>query len=178
MSAIAPPQVPSIHFQRRWFYALWVLLLLLSASALFLWERPLRTERASYSLSLQISHAPAQTQIQVWAGPKSKWPGLAWRGEGAFASFELPETGSLSLPLLKVPIARRRWVKDYIPRKTWDLVMIKFLPPNGSPRFLAVSLHEDIQAGVLRPHSRLIARASANWNVLHLDGKNAELSLK
>ena len=43
----------SIHYRRRWFYALWIGLLLLSGAGLFLWERPVRRDLAHRSDELE-----------------------------------------------------------------------------------------------------------------------------
>jgi hypothetical protein len=162
---------PTIHFRRRWYYVLWTALLLLSAGALALWERPVATDSAAFVLKLRVAGAPAGTRVQVWAGPQARWPGQAWQGEGAFAQEALPGDGALALPVLRVPIARRRWVRDYIPRGTSDLIMVRFLAPGAPPRFLAVPLSQDIRLGALRPKWKLATTVALPWEKLDLDGR-------
>jgi hypothetical protein len=160
----------SIHYRQRWFYALWVTLLLMSCWALFLWERPLRFEQASLAVKVQIRNAPTGTQVQVWAGPWSRWEGLRWSGEEGGRT-PLQADGSASLPLLRIQIARRRWLQGYVPRGTWDLVMLRFTAPSRPPRYLAVPLSEDIRQGVLRPKWRLTTSIGKSWEGLQTDGK-------
>jgi len=162
---------PSIHFRRRWYYVLWTALLLLSAGALALWERPAAVDTAAFILKLKVAGAPAGTQVQVWAGPHARWPGQAWQGEGAYAQEALPGDGALTLPLVRVAIARRRWVRDYIPRGTWDLVMVRFVAPGAPPRFLAVPLSQDIRLGALRPRWKLATTLTLPWEKLEVDGR-------
>jgi len=160
----------SIHYRQRWFYVLWVVLLLLSCLALFLWERPLRVEQASLVVRVQIREAPAGTRVQVWAGPWSRWEGLSWSG-GEGAPTVLNADGSATLPLLRIQIGRRRWFHGYVPRSTWDLVMLRFTAPSGPARYLAVPLTEDIRKGVLRPRWKLFTTVGTPWNGLPTDGK-------
>jgi len=160
----------SIHYRRRWFYVLWGLLLLLSAGAWFLWERPLRIEQASLVLKLRVRGAPAGTRVQAWAGPVSMWPGLGWSGEG-LAQAELQADGFASLPLFRIQIGRRRWLQGYVPRHTWDLLMLKFTAPGEPPRYYVYPLSRDIRTGLLRPRWRLTTDVQTTWGSLHTDGK-------
>jgi len=159
----------SIHHRRRWYYALWSALLVLSAGALALWESPTRTDLASLQVTLTVPGAPGGSRLQAWAGPWKGWPGAAWSGRGAFADLALPSAGAATLPLLRVPIARRRWVRDYIPRGTWDLVMLKVVPPSGAPRYYALPVANDIRVGLLRPRYRLTASIDVSWDNLKVD---------
>jgi hypothetical protein len=166
-----PAPLPSIHHRRRWYYALWVALLLLSAASLYLWERPAAQVQASLLIRLRVRGAPAGTQFQAWAGPAARWAGPAWKGEAAFAQGPLPGDGFLPFPVLRVPIARRRWVRDYIPRRTWDLVMIRVVPPGAPPRYLALPLGTDIRTGLLRPGWKLSTTIDISFDKLGIDGK-------
>ncbi|BDU74549.1 hypothetical protein [Mesoterricola silvestris] len=160
-----------IHRRRRWYYALWSALLALSAGALVLWERPVRTDLASLQLALTVREAPAGSRLQAWAGPRKRWPGAAWSGQGAFADVALTPAGEAPLPLLHIPIARRRWVQDYIPRGTWDLVAMKVTPPSGPPRYYLLPISIDIRSGLLRPKHRLITSINTTWNYLGVDAE-------
>ena len=167
MQASAP--VRSIHYQQRWFYVLWVSLLLLSATAYAFWERPVSRTAASLSVSLRILGAPEGTQVQVWAGPWSQWR-PDWPGAGT-VQVPLQPDGTATLPLYRIPIAQRRWVPGYIPRDTWDLMMIKFITPGGPPRYFALPLSKDIRMGVLKPRYRLKNTITTPWAGLATDGK-------
>jgi hypothetical protein len=163
------PDPGSIHYRRRWFYVLWVSLLLLSAGAWGLWEKPRRVEFASLSVTLRVRNAPPGTRVQVWAGPVAQWPGPAWSGQG-LAQAELRADGYVALPLLRIQIGRRRWVKGYVPRYTWDLMMLRLTAPGEPARYFAYPLSEDIRMGVLRSGWRLSYDAAVAWGNLHTDG--------
>jgi hypothetical protein len=159
-----------IHYRRRWYYALWVTLLLLSAGALALWERPTAVDEAQVSVQIEVRQAPAGTRVQVWSGPWRQWPGPAWSGEGATPT-SLLAAGSTRLPTQRVRIARRRWLKGYIPRGTHDLMMLRFTAPGEPPRYLALPLSQDIRVGMLRARGRMLTAITSSWPSLHLDGK-------
>ena len=168
------PGTPSIHYRRRWFYVLWVGLLLLSAGAWRLWEKPLRMEEASLALSVRVRNAPPGAVAQVWAGPAAQWPGLAWSGP-ALAEAGLRPDGLVPLPLLRIRIGRRRWLKGYVPRDTWDLVMIKLTAPGQPARYFIDPLSQDIRMGVLKPGWRLSYDAVVTWGNLRTDGRVPEM---
>lgn len=159
-----------IHYRRRWFYALWVFLLLLSAGALALWERPLAVVQAPLVVRLRIRQAPAGAQVQLWAGPWARWQGQGWSGAGAEPA-ALPADSLTTLPPVQIAIARRRWVKDTIARGTWELVMLKFTAPGEPPRYFALPLSKDIRMGILRPKSKLLTTIETSWASLRTDGK-------
>lgn len=161
---------PSIHVRRRWYYVLWTSLLALSCLALVLWETPTRRDLATLDVRIQVFGAPEGARLQAWAGPWGKWPGPSWAGGGAFADQPLPPGGAVKLPLLHVPIARRRFNLGYIPRGTWDLVMVKFSAPSQAPRFLVVPCSQDIRTGLLRPKYKLTDSIDISWKNLLVDG--------
>jgi hypothetical protein len=159
-----------IHYRRRWFYALWVTLLLLSLGALALWQRPRAIDQAPLQVQIQVRQAPAGTGVQVWAGPWDQWQGPGWSGEGA-VSTALRAEGSTPLPLLTIRIARRRWVKDYIRRDSWELLMLKLTAPGEQPRYYALPLSKDIRTGLLRTKGKLISSIIVSWGSLRVDGR-------
>ena len=165
--------VHPIHHSRRWYYVLWSSLLLLSCAALFLWERPARTEQAALQVNLHLGNAPGGLRVQGWAGPSAAWPGPGWSGEGAFGDVIARPDGTTNLPVVRLWIARRRWVRDYIHRGTWDLVVLKLTPPVGPPRFIALPCASDIRSGLLRPKYRLSLSIDASWQNLKLDTNGA-----
>lgn len=166
-------ELRSIHYRRRWFYVLWVALLLCSAGAWALWERPLSLDHASLAFRIQVRNAPPGTRVQAWNGPWDQWQGSAWSGDGAAAT-DLDPDGSAVLPVLSVQIAPRRWVRGYVPRDTWDLMVLRLTPPSGPPRYFIQPLADDILAGDLKPHWKLSTSAGFNWDKLHTDGKAPE----
>ena len=152
----------SIHHQRRWFYALWVILLLLSATALVLWETPKRHVEASMVLRVAVPDAPAGTRVRAWIGPRGQWRGMDAGGPCLVQAVLQPD-GSASFPLVHVRIARRRWGRDYIPRGTWDLAQVQFIPPDGPPRYYTLPLDMDLRSGLLRPGWRLLNQINTHW---------------
>jgi hypothetical protein len=162
------PAVPSIHYRRRWFYALWVSLLVLASAALWLWERPARRFEASLVIKMQLKEAPAGTQVRVWAGPKASWHGME-AGGPCLVQGALQDDGRIVLPLLRIHVASRRWVRDYVPRGTWDVVQLQFIPPGGPPRYFTVPLDQDIRSGILRPGWRLTTEITCHWRGLRSD---------
>lgn len=158
-----------IHYRRRWFYVFWVVLLLLSAGALALWERPLAIVQAPLVVKIQVNRAPPGTQVQVWTGPWSRWPGPNWTGAGALSTALLAD-GPTTLPTLMIPIARRRWVNGTIPRHTWELLMLKFDAPSEPPRYFALPLSKDIRTGLLRPKGKLMTSIIVSWSNLQTLG--------
>lgn len=161
----------SIHYRRRWFYVLWSGLLVLSCAALFLWERPASRDQASLQVLLHLQGAPEGVKAQAWAGPAARFAGPDWTGAGAFAEAAMAPDGSVPLPLVRLWIARRRWVRDYIPRGTWDLVVVKLSPPSGAPRFLVLPCGKDIHSGILRAKHKEIISIDISWENLTLDAK-------
>lgn len=160
---------PSIHYQRRWFYALWGALLLAALGALALWETPSRRESAALDVAVNVRGVPEGTRAQAWAGPRGSWPGPTWNGEGAFADLVLAREGETRLPRVRMAIARRRWVRDYLPRGTWDLVVVRLVPPSGPPRYLPMDCAKDIRSGILRQGLRLKVTISGLWDHLPVD---------
>ena len=161
----------SIHYRRRWFYVLWCTLLAGAFAALGLWETPARREKAALETSVLIRGVPEGTRVQAWAGPLRAWPGSRWNGEGAWADLALPRSGAVPLPLIRLPIARRRLGRGYIPRGTWDLVVVRLLPPSGPPRYLPYECSKDITSGLLAQGHRLKVTISGSWEHLPVDAE-------
>jgi hypothetical protein len=168
--AAAPPAQRSIHYRRRWAYALWVALLLLSAWPLVLWERPPVLASASLVVKVQIRNAPPGAQVKAWAGPRSRWTGPALFAASPI-QVPLDPDGAATLPVFRLPIARRRWVKDYIPRDTWDLMMLEFSAPGQALRYFPLPLAQDIRSGTLRPHWKLTTTLGLSWASLQAEAK-------
>lgn len=166
LSLTTPPEPGrSIHYRRRYAYGLWVAMLFLSLGALALWEQPLSVAPASLQVQLQVLEAPKDTRVLAWAGPCGQWDGPG-RFREAVIQVTLQPDGRASLPLFRLPIARRRWVKGYVPRSTWDLMMLKFTPPDGQPKYMALPLSQDIRMGFLKPRYRFFDTIRCHWRGL------------
>jgi hypothetical protein len=162
-----PPPGPrrSIHYRRRWAYALWVTLLLLSLGALARWEQPRTVVAASLQVKVRIRQAPPGAVLRAWAGPWDRWTGPE-RLAATPIQVPLQPDGSATLPVFHLPIARRRWVRDYIPRGTWDLMVLGFTAPGQPPRYTVLPLCREIRLGVLRPRWRLTTSIECAWTTL------------
>jgi hypothetical protein len=160
---------PSIHVRRRWYYALWISLLVLSVLALYLWEKPSRVDHAKVELCVNILEMPEGTKIDLWKGPEATWPGMKWQGNKDGTPIRPDLKGWILPPIQEIPIARRRWVKDFIHRLTPDLLVLRFAPSQGPARYMWFRLAPDIHAGALGPRRRLIYRVEASWQKLCLD---------
>jgi len=158
----------SIHYRRRWFYVLWVLLVLISGGTLYLWEKPLRVGQAKVEISLRVAEAPAGTRLQVWAGPRSRWPSGRWEGQGARVD-QVLTSDHLKIPAFYLPVAYRRWVPDFIPRRTSDFLVFKFSAPGQPPRYEWLSLARDLRAGTLGPGRRMWLGIDCKWGALGVD---------
>lgn len=152
----------SIHFRRRRYYALWSLLLVLSIAAKVLWEIPVRTGTADLDLRCQITGLPEGSRLQAWSGPKNQWSNIPWDKAGTLAQVEAGP-GSVKLPLMTLPVGFRRWVHDYIPRKTADLVVLRILPKSGLPRYSVFPLGSDWHSGLLQPGKRMLMTINCPW---------------
>lgn len=139
----------SIHFQRRWYYALWVALLGISLAALVGWETPSKAGFATLHLNLNLRGFPPTGKAQAWVGPRSQWRKSGWDRMGTLPEIQFsgPE---LSFPTIPLPVAYRRWIGWHIPDKTADLLVVKFQSPGQRPRYLALSLASDWQEGLIR----------------------------
>jgi hypothetical protein len=164
--ASAAPPVRSIHYRRRWAYALWVVLLFLSLGALLLWERPAEVGTGSYQLKVAIRKPPPGAAVELWIGPWARWAGPG-RFTASAGPAPLQADGSASLPAIRLPIARRRWVRDYIPRGTWDLVVVRFTAPGEAARYMVIPLSTDLRTGLLGPHRRLTGFLNCSWAGLY-----------
>jgi hypothetical protein len=158
---------PSIHFRRRYFYALWAGLFLLSLGALILWETPASTATSRVELRVQIKGLPAGVQARVWVGPRGQWRGKASQTEGT--PVPLPANGPVVVPPQTVWAGYRRWVKGFIPRRTADLVVLCFQESGQPDRFLPFPLAQDWRSGMLGPRRVLRIGCECNWKSLRQD---------
>ncbi len=154
----------SIHYRRRWFYVLWCGLLLASLAALVAWETPRRSGTSKLNLRVRVKELPPQTLVKVWAGPRGRWPKAAW------TPLELhPTDENVIVNALPLSVAYRRWVKDTIPRRTADLVVLSFQAPGQAPRYLALPLVQDWRSGILRPGRKMSVSMECGWKGLLTD---------
>lgn len=158
----------SEHFRRRWFYVLWCSLLGLSLIALAMWETPKQSGTARVMLSLRPLDFPKNCRAQAWVGPHGRWPGAAWTGEGAWAEMPVGE-GVLNFPPVDLSVGYRRWVKNFIPRKTSDLLVVKFQAPGVPPRYFVLPMGNDWHQGLLRIGRRMGLQADISWDGLWQD---------
>jgi len=165
--------LPSIHYRRRWFYVLWGGLLAASLGALARWETPKSRTEASLKVILRCPQdAPEGTRVQAWAGPAAQRPAASWQGEGAFADLPLDASHQVALPTVRMHVASRRWVRNaFVPRGTWNLLVLKVSRPGLPPRFLVASLDDDLAHGALVAGHLLIYSLTTRIGSLALDPK-------
>ncbi len=158
----------SIHYRRRWAYAAWVVLLVSSLGAWMLWERPKARVSADLVVQVKIRQAPPDVTVTAWAGPRARFAGP---GQFQDAPIQVPlqPNGTATLPSFHLPIAYRRWVRGYIPRDTWDLVVLRFTAPGQGPRYLGLPLAKDIRNGFLAPRHKMTAGLECAWTTLRTD---------
>jgi len=146
----------------------WCGLLLASLGALVVWETPKRAGSADLAIKIRIPDLPAGSTVQFWTGPRKAWP-------AADGVAPLNQAGTpLGIPAeavsaLKLRVAYRRWIGGTIARRTDDLVVLKFQPNTGAPRYFALPLDMDWHTGLLRPGQRMSVAATATWDGLWLD---------
>lgn len=159
---------PGVHKRRRWFYALWVLLLGLSGAALFMWNKPKSVEHAKVRFSITVKDLPKGTQLRLWAG-SAKNLRNTHPDELLKAAPDLTGAMESRLPDVPVSIARRRWVKGTIPEGTTEVMLVRFSAPGQSPRYFFYDLREDIESGFLFDHRVIVLACSKAWNRLNPD---------
>lgn len=158
----------SIHYRRRWYYGLWVALLLTSVIGLALWETPNRSSASKITLRLKVKNLPAHTKVMVWAGPQGRWPGSTWTGEGAITEIN-PAGEIFHFEKLALPVAYRRWGKNTIPRRTTDLVVLRFEAPGQAARYIPLPLGKDWRSGMLAPGWVMRLVIENEWEQLGID---------
>ena len=170
-----PIPSPSIHYRRRWFYVLWTALLLALLWGWALWERPKHIYEASLKVQYRArGEVPAGTRVQGWVGPAGRRPGADWQGEGGFVEAVLDGNNQIVLPVFKLHLAPRRWGRRaFIPRYTWDLLVLRITRPGQAPRYLSASLARDIDSGLLRPRQVVFYQFSLPIDALSLDPRVA-----
>ena len=159
---------PSIHYKRRWFYVLWCTLLLASLAALGLWETPARSGSADLAFKIQVANVPPGCAVQFWAGPKKAWPGADHRAPMNQPGLPLTAAGE-AIGHLNLRVAYRRWIGGVIARRTDDLLVLKFQPRSGTPRYFTIPLDMDWHSQILRPGRRMAFSTSIDWGNLWLD---------
>jgi hypothetical protein len=161
-------EAPSIHYRRRWYYVMWCALLLASLGALGLWEIPIRTGSADLTIRILVANVPPGCTSQVWAGPKKRWPAadqtLPMNQLGRPLTPEGQASGSL-----KLQVGYRRWIGGILPRRTDDLLVVKFQPRSGAPRYFGIPLEMDWHTGLLRPGQRMVITTTTEWDGLWPD---------
>jgi hypothetical protein len=160
----------SIHWRQRWWYALWVALLLGALGFWAWWETPAASGVGHVVLVIRVVDLPPGSKAEVWAGPAK-----AWKADPSAFQGPWPVTDpakALPLPPVAIQAGLRRWRQGYIPRLTSDLIVLRLDPPQGPPRYAAYGLAKDLNAGLAGPHRRLILSAPVRWGNLSEDASH------
>lgn len=153
----------SIHHRRRWYYALWALLLAGAGAALAWWETPARAGTAQFTLRLQVLGMPAGTQAEMWTGATRDWEPRRVPADPAG-----PRAEPLTLGPRSLPIAHRRLGQGLLLRRTHDLAVVTLRTPAGERRSLVYDLREDL-ASVLTIGKRLTVELTCRWEQLPVE---------
>jgi hypothetical protein len=168
MTPAEPGSPRSIHWRRRWYYTLWVGLLLACLLAWGLWERPAFEGTWTARIHLTVRGFPGPGRAQVWCGTASRWQ-EAFRGGGIQADLELPSDQRAAVPPIRMALALRRWWPIHIPRRTWDVMVIRLTSAQGESRYLTLSFHQDLVRRVVRPRAVMSLEMDLKWATLPLD---------
>ncbi|HXC17313.1 MAG TPA: hypothetical protein VNV60_07735 [Holophagaceae bacterium] len=159
---------PSIHWRQRWWYALWVALLLGASGFWAWWETPAISGTGHVIARVWIKDLPAGCKVEAWTGPAKAWKQDAPGFQGPW-TVQDDATKPLPLPPLEIRAGLRRWHQGYIPRLTSDRLVLRIDPPEGLPRYAAYDLRMDLNAGLAGPHRRLYLSAPLKWKTLSTD---------
>ena len=158
---------PSIHWRQRWWYGLWVALLLGSLGFWAWWETPAVSGVGHVVLAIRIADLPAGSRVEAWTGSSRLWKQDAPGFQGPWMVQDPAKP--LPLPPLEIHAGLRRWHQGYIPRLTSDLVVLRIDPPQGPPRYANYDLRMDLNAGLAGPHRRLLISNLLRWEALSMD---------
>ncbi len=167
MSGQPLPQ-SSIHHQRRWFYVLWVVLLLGSLGLLVAWRIPKVSGTWTLRPAVLIRQLPGRCSVEVWAGPRAAWDHPTWQGAVLVQQTQLDSDARVQLNPVKMAIALRRWTGYPIAERTWDACVLKITSPAGETRFMAYPLKPDLVSGILVPRRILMVDMESRWPGLSL----------
>ncbi|HEU4952552.1 MAG TPA: hypothetical protein VFT46_11410 [Holophagaceae bacterium] len=157
---------PSIHWRQRWWYVLWVSLLLTSLGFWAWWETPAARGTGHVVLKLWVVGLPEGSRVSAWAGPQGAGPAeAAFQGPWVVADPAKP----LPIPPLEIQAALRRWHQGYIPRLTTASLLIRIQPAQGPARYLGYDLRHDLDSGAAGPHRRLFISGPVRWDTLSVD---------
>lgn len=161
-------QVRSIHFRRRWYYVMWCGFLLASLVALGLWETPAQAGTADLTVKILVTNIPPGCTSQLWKGSKKRWPDADRIPPMNQAGSPLTAEGK-AIGSLKLRVGYRRWIGGVIARRTDDLVVMKFQPVSGHPRYFGIPLEMDWHTRLLRPGQRMVITTTTDWDGLWSD---------
>ncbi len=148
----------TLHHRRRWYYVLWVLLLVAAVGFLAWWETPAREGTARLQIELAAPDLPADTRIALWTGTVRTWD-PAWQPRDGWRSVQ---AGALRAGPAPIRIARRRWGQGLLMRRTDDLAIAVLEAPGGERRWFVYDLREDL-GGPLTIGRTLTVKLSTTW---------------
>lgn len=154
------------HYRRRWYYLLWTLLLMVSIGLWVAWEIPAESGYGRVGTQLRLPGIPPGTSISAWAGPHGNIRSDIWGDPSRVIDLGDSKGTLVEMPPLQLPFAKRRWADAYIPKRTWDLVVIRLKPPSGPTRYFVMDLTSDWNEGTIRPGRVLRYKVACPWEGL------------
>lgn len=146
----------SIHYQRRWYYALWGSLLLGSLVLYGLWTTPVAAGTGFISAEIRLVGAPEGTRLD-YRLVRLKDLG---RHDALFAPGDGYSTGKVSVPIL-----RRRWTGKVFETSPCA-ILIRLTPPGGGGRYAWMNFWGDLETGLLSNKRRIALRVPVGWDTL------------
>lgn len=144
----------SIHHRRRWFYVLWVGLLVLSLAALYLWRTPVPMGDWTLRLKVRVNEAQGPVKVRMWFGPESLLRQGTLESAWDFHTETLLPDTTRVFPELRAPLKRRRWTRHPYPHANGEVLVLVFSQDGQRDRYLAIPLREDLWAVLMR-HKRV-----------------------
>ena len=133
-----------------------------------LWIIPSKKGQAELIFAFHISDIPEDTEVRGWLGPKNTLFFPLKANPNINLTKNTKGSSLITLGPIETSISYRRWTRLYIANETNDTAAFVFLPKHEPPRYLLISLSEDINSGLLAPRRRMTETITTSWTGLDL----------
>jgi hypothetical protein len=134
----------SIHWRRRWFYALWAVLLGTALGAYALWSIPGKKGTARLVVAMRLEDsAGLSTEMASYPPNGSPWDWKAMEFKGGRFVGEI-----------MVPLAYRRWTGAVHHGRCHEGVLLRFTK-GGERRYFLIDLRQDVATGLFMPGRKM-----------------------